>query len=240
VYCANECHKSNGEDRKDEYEDVDFKKWVEALKKLGRPVIITGGEPTVYPQIIELLNGLSNSNIEVKLYTNLTWSKEFTNKFVNEMKNERVTIFASYHSLVSPQKFAQIVLLLKNNNKFIGNIHTILEKENANRINAAIKLFNTYGINVYTEDNYDCEYCEASSQANRRKVRCSKKIFIIAPDGSRYQCVSKMLRKKDPLENIFNEECQKLNPQITSICYDYGACANCDMLGDTRIKKLNG
>jgi MoaA/NifB/PqqE/SkfB family radical SAM enzyme len=238
AYCANECHKDNGEDRKNEYEEVDFGKWVEALKKLERPVIITGGEPTLYPQIIELLNALSDSKLRVKLYTNLVWSKEFANKFVNEMKNENVMLFASYHSSALPQKFAETILFLKNNNKFIGTIHTILEKENTDKINAAIKLFNTFGISVYTEDNYDYEYCEASSQANRQKVRCSKKIFIIAPDGNRYQCVSKMLRKKEPLENIFDEKYKELNPQITSICYDYGACANCDMLGDTRIKKL--
>jgi len=238
VYCTNECHKNNGEDRKGEYEEIDFGRWASALKKLGRPVIITGGEPTLYPQIIELLNALSDFKLRVKLYTNLVWSKEFANRFINEMKNENVTLFVSYHSLTSPQKFAETILLLKNNNKFTGTIHTILEGENADRVNAAIKLFRTLGISVYTEKNYDCEYYEASSQTNRQKVRCSKKIFIIAPDGNRYQCVSKMLRKKNPLENIFDEECKKLNPQITSICYDYGACANCDMLGDTKIKKL--
>ena len=238
VYCSNECHKNNGEDRKSLYEEVDFEKWAEALKKLGRPVIITGGEPTIYPQIIELLNALSASKIKIRLYTNLVWSKEFANRFVNEMKNRNVTLFVSYHSSVPPQKFAETILFLKNNN-LIETIHTILEKENADKVNAAIKLFNSLGIGVYTDDNLDCKYHEASSQANRQKVRCSKKIFIIAPDGSRYQCVSKMLRKKDPLENIFDEECKQLGPQITSICYDYGACANCDMLGSTRIKKLS-
>jgi MoaA/NifB/PqqE/SkfB family radical SAM enzyme len=238
TYCANECHKNNGEDKKGEYEEVDFRIWADALKKIGHPIIITGGEPTLYPQLIELLNALSSSKLMVKLYTNLVWSREFTNKFITKMKNENVTLFVSYHSLVSPQKFAETILLLKNNNKFMGTIHTILQEENADRVNTAIKLFENSGISVYTDENLDYEYYEAVSQTNRRKVKCSKKIFIIAPDGNRYQCVSKMLRKKEPLENIFNEKCKELNPQITSICYDYGACANCDMLGNTKIKKL--
>jgi hypothetical protein len=45
-------------------------------------------------------------------------------------------------------------------------------------------------------------------------------------------------RKKEPLENIFDEKSKKINPLVISICNDYGYCANCDMVGDTKIKKL--
>ncbi|MDR2728542.1 MAG: radical SAM protein [Chitinispirillales bacterium] len=238
-YCTNECHKNNGEDRRSQYAGVDFEKWAQALKRLKLPVVITGGEPSLYPSVIELLNALCGAKIPIKFYTNLVWSKEFTDLWLNEMKNPDVELFVSYHAKsLKPQKFAQKILLLKSNNKFNGIVHTVLTKENGGAVREAVKVFNEAGISLMIDDNYDYLYGESCSQKIRRRVICRKKVIIIAPDGNRYQCISKMVRRVHPLENIFDEACAGFKPQVVSICGDYGFCANCDTAFAAKIKKL--
>jgi organic radical activating enzyme len=236
-YCTNECHKSNGEDKMSEYRHVAFGEWANALKRINRPVVVTGGEPSIYPGIIELLNELSNKKINIKFYTNLFWSTEFLNKWVNEMNNQNLELFVSYHPQVPSQKFLERLFFLKERGKFSGIVHTVLTKENADAVESAKNLFTSRGIMLMIDDNYDYKYPEACMQKARQRVFCKKKNILIAPDGNRYQCVSKMIRMKEPLENIFNENCTKLDPQIDSICNDYGYCANCDVVYGTKIKK---
>jgi len=238
-YCTNECHKNNGEDRKGQYVNADFKNWAEALKRLKIPVVITGGEPSLYPAIIELLNELCGTKIPIKFYTNLVWSKEFMDKWLSEMKNSNVELFISYHTQsLSPEKFLQKILLLRDNNRFNGIVHTVLTKDNGEAVREAKKVFNEAGVSLMIDDDYDYLYGESCSQKIRRRVVCRKKIIIIAPDGNRYQCISKMVRRVQPLGTVFNSDCQNLESQVVSICDDYGFCANCDTAFAAKIKKL--
>lgn len=62
-------------------EDMDFenaKICIQNLKKLGvRNIVLIGGEPTIYPYIIEMIKNIHDSNIKVSIVSN---GRKFSNK----------------------------------------------------------------------------------------------------------------------------------------------------------------
>jgi hypothetical protein len=77
---------------------------------------------------------------------------------------------------------------------------------------------------------------EGCSKRMKKKVMCSKKIYLIAPNGVRFRCVSYMLRNKCPLEDA--KKGKLSNPMVSEVCEDYGFCAPCDLMGDIKIKNI--
>jgi pyruvate formate lyase activating enzyme len=67
------CHNSALLDSGHELEDLQLEELVEALKrraKLLDGIVVTGGEPTVHPQLFQLLRSLKSTGLSVKLDTN--------------------------------------------------------------------------------------------------------------------------------------------------------------------------
>lgn len=232
-YCVNDCH--GPIDKEFHRSDIPGEKWIEALNKIGRDIIITGGEPSLYPDLIKVINGI-DPKLKIKMYSNLMWSRRFIDQYKNELKRD-IELYVSYHSQSkAPEKFIETVLELKNSGSFNGVIHTVNTPEYADFISKADEVFKKNGIALIIDDDQGEVYDEASAQKFRKDVICSKKLIIIGPSGDRYQCVSKLVRKDDPLENIFEEPLR--DPLVVAECDDYGYCAPCDMLGEVKIKHL--
>ncbi len=233
-YCVNDCH--GPIDKEFHKSDIDGEQWIEALNKIGRDVIITGGEPTLYKDLVKVINGI-DSKLKIKMYTNLIWSRKTIDQFKNDL-NRDVELYISYHcQSKAPEKFIETVLELKKSKNFNGVVHTVNTPEYADFIEKADKIFGENDIPLIIDDDQAEVYDEASAQKFRKNVRCSKKLIILGPNGDRYQCVSKLVRKDDPLENVFKEPLKA--PLVVSECDDYGYCAPCDMLGSVKIKHLD-
>ncbi|MCP4975385.1 MAG: radical SAM protein [Maribacter sp.] len=231
-YCVNQCHS------KEKLKDDDFvsaKKWITAINRENRDVIFTGGEPTLHPDFIEIVNSI-NPNIHVKVYTNLIWSDDFTERYISELSRP-IKLFVSYHpSGGKPEPFIGRILRLQKAGKFNGIVHSVDYKKQREFIKKARDKFKEAGIELTIDEDQEEVFSEACAQESKNIVECSKKIILISSDGTRYQCVSKLVRGINPLENILEENLKK--ELVHSTCHEYGYCAPCDMLGDVKIKKL--
>ncbi len=233
-YCVNEANPK--ENKHGEYELASADQWIKAINRMNKDVAFTGGEPTLHPEFIEIINGI-NKRLNVIVYTNLVWSEEFTNRLVNNLKRP-IKILASYHpSSGKPERILEVLKKLRERRLFEGTIHSVGTKPQEKFLEEKIRpYFKKHGFFLTIDkDQFNFFNEERCNMKIRKNVRCSGKSIIIAPDGTRYQCVSKMLRMKDPLENIFQHPLKK--GTISSICPDYGFCSPCDM--DFKIKEIN-
>lgn len=228
-YCVNDCH---GDIPKGLFSTVSAEKWFTAINREKRDLIITGGEPTLYPELIELINGI-DPKIHIKLYSNLMWSPKVMERYTTEVTRD-VELYLSFHSSSkNPQRFIDNAIKLKKSGKFNAVVHTVDVPENHDFIQAAQEQFKEHGITLIVDDDQGEVYDKASSQEFRKSVVCAKKLILISPSGHRYQCVSKMVRAEDPLENILDEPLHA--PLVVRDCDDYGFCAPCDMLGEVKV-----
>jgi MoaA/NifB/PqqE/SkfB family radical SAM enzyme len=233
AYCVNRCFEGT-ESRISEYPLSSADEWISAINRQKRHVVFTGGEPTLHPEFIEILNGI-DQNLEVTVYTNFQWSGSFLRRFLSRAGRTPV-FYGSYHpSSGGPGNFLHVLKTLKDNGKFRGSLHAIDLSQDRHFLKEAVSIIESEGFGVKLDSDqsglFDC-----SGRQFRKRVECLKQIILIAPDGYRYPCVSKMVRRQNTLENIFTEP---VGPEkITTICGDYGYCAPCDGLGSVTFKLL--
>lgn len=188
----------------------------------------------MHPDFIEIVNSI-NPIIRVKVYTNLQWSDEFTERYIYEL-NRPVKLFVSYHpSGGKPEPFIDRIIRLQEANKFNGIVHSIDYENQREFLKKARDKFEEASITLIIDEDQKEVFSEACSQKSKNTVECSKNIILISSDGTRYQCVSKLVRRINPLENILEENLRK--ERVLNTCHEYGYCAPCDMLGDVKIKK---
>jgi len=223
------------ENKSNSYSIEKGEKWIEAINKIGKNVIFTGGEPTIHPDFIKIIKNI-NKNILISVYTNFCWSDEFTQKYINEI-NRPVRFYGSYHpSSGKPGRVIKVINKLREKNLIEGVIHMVDPKNN-DFFKKTQKKFKQNKWNLFKTERVS-NSIERSSMSFRKTVECSGKRIIIAPNGDRYQCVSKLLRMKDPLENIFYEDLKE--NKTFCICPDYGFCSPCDDEYKIREIKKNG
>ena len=228
-YCV---HNHNlSESKALDYTLKNWQEWVEIVNRIGRDVIFTGGEPLLYPDFVKLLNGI-RKDIKVKIYTNFGVNTE---QFIADIQRP-VIFFGTYHPSSGPvETFINTINKIDKSGKFQGTIHMVGWKEQVDFLKKVKNKFSQHNWYVYIDkDQYLLS--PGSSLQFKKKAKCTRRIYLIAPDGNRYQCVSKMLRQRDPLGNIFE---QGLGAEkIDILCHEYGYCNPCDSLGETKIKIL--
>lgn len=227
-YCVNRHHPD--EYRGDEYQPLPPEKWAESLNRIGRNVVITGGEPFLYPGLERMVNGL-RPNLRIRIYSNLSAGKtlEVARRF-----ERPVEFFVSYHPVSGPpDRIIENLLGLREGGIFNGQLHVIDTADNQGRLREAMDKFQQSGIPVQVDPDQRLLF-PGSLMKSRRSVRCERRVILIGPDGSRYQCVSKLVRRKDPVGRLDD---QTLPEKLEVTCGDYGFCAPCDFLGETRFRK---
>lgn len=228
-YCVNE----QGEVRASEsnYEYRSPEEWSFAINRIGKDVVFTGGEPTLYSGFLDLLTKI-DSKIKISIYTNLKFKVD---EFINKIKRP-IKFLISYHPFYGPvDLFIKDLLRLKSVNNYSITVHSILWKKQADAIRIIKNAFKDAGIKLNLDSDQLIGFA-GSNQKSKKKVRCERTIILVAPDGTRYPCVSKMIRKADPMENIIDGQISASS--FTSICNDFGYCAACDALGDTKMIEL--
>jgi len=233
VYCVNQCFEGT-ESRISEYSLSSAEKWISAINREKRHIVITGGEPTLHPEFIEILNGI-DQRLEVMVYTNFKWSESFLERFLSQARRTPI-FYGSYHpSSGDPRNFIHILKTLRRNGRFRGSLHAIDSKQNDVVLMKAVSRIESEGFGIKLDQDQSALF-HCACRRFRKSVECIKQIILIAPDGYRYPCVSKMVRRKNTLENIFTEP---LGPEkVSTICGDYGYCAPCDGIGSVKFNVL--
>lgn len=255
------------------YPIVSGRQWVDALNSIAgrtrkrflrapkkRKISITGGEPSLHPDFVYVLNNL-DKNWKITVTSN--FSSPFFEKDIRSLKEikRRSTLKfnASYHFMYTPiEKFMENVMKMKKAGHIVHSLFLVAHpahmkeiEEYRNRllkIHPVVKLQRFFGRHegsLYpSEDAYDivCEqedgirnyeaYREGFNQTGKKDVYCRMKKVLFAPNGDIYNCHYKLYTgHKDKLGNIFDKDVHIVMPQDFFLCHDYGFCNPCDSEG---------
>jgi len=143
-----------------EREDLTLDEWKEAvkiIKEIGaKQIVILGGEPTMYPYIVELVDFIVNDlNIECNLTTNAFENFEISKKLLDVgltslgVSVDNLEIKKSISPLKSKNGLKLIDFLLSNCNNCNITNYTVLSKNNINEVLDLIEFMDNKNISTY-------------------------------------------------------------------------------------------
>lgn len=104
-----------------------YKLTLAKLRKVETPfnICLTGGEPTLHPNILDILDELDNIPLcqDVSLFTNLSRPPKFYTKIT---PSNKIVVFASYHPEFATEKFLERCIELKNMGTVNFSVHVTL------------------------------------------------------------------------------------------------------------------
>jgi MoaA/NifB/PqqE/SkfB family radical SAM enzyme len=233
------------------------KYWGRICQKYG-PVnlIITGGEPFIYPDFIGLIKGLSKICFHINISTNASVNLE---KFVKEINPENISISLSFQrEFDTIDCFIKKVRLVRKHN-FKGCLNLVayppflkdLVEDNKRLLSQAGEEFK---IVPFFGKYKDVEYPEGYSQQERLLIGIDQTWFnkvkrkgslcsagytsaLVFPDGKVARCGQ--IGEKFLLGNFFDPEL-KLFDQPTACSAEYCPCQEDSIEGDSDTKNSQG
>ena len=135
----------------------EWKKAVDIIKRLGaKDIVILGGEPTIYPNIVELVRYISkDANLSCNLTTNAFGNFEIVKDLLDAGLNsigvsiDNLDIKESISPLKAKNGLKLIDYLLSNCEKPNITNYTVLNKKNVSSVIDLIKHMNDLGVNTY-------------------------------------------------------------------------------------------
>jgi len=215
---------------------ISGEQWIDILNGWpGDSVILTGGEPTLHPDFVQIINGLNKQKICV--YSNMSWKESLLDRL-----QKKIYIYASFHpnQKDSAEDIAKRAKYLIKSGHNLIDIHinkACLEYKKYQRI------FQNYGLQlIFEEDQYKSP--NYKKMLHGTKVVCKVPRILLGPDGLRYICVTKMAHADE--SGLIRHK----NIPAVSSCQIHGQCSPCDVVHRTvrplehanpiynRIKKL--
>ena len=263
------------------YPMISGREWVRALNSISgrkkkrffrfpkrKKISITGGEPSLHPDFIYILNNL-DKDWKITVTSNFTspfFDKD--TKFLKQIKRRSNLKFnASYHFMYAPiEKFIENVEKVKRAGFIVHSLFIVahpahIEKAEECRskllkIHKIVKLqrfFGKYKGELYPSENacdVICEqedgirnyeaYREGLSQYSKKDAYCRMKKVVFAPNGDIHNCHYKLYTcHKDKFANILDKDLHIVMPQSFFLCHDYGFCNPCDSEGHV-FKDIEG
>jgi glycosyltransferase involved in cell wall biosynthesis len=226
-YCVND-HVPGG---KKESPRIPGLEWAAAINRHGRHVVITGGEPFLLPDLVDMINAIDPSLI-VRVYTNLSLD---VREMLDALRRE-VRFYVSWH----PRPHADYDQFLANLDRIQkhpllwADVHAVRAKETEDLLPSDLQHFSSVCLHIDVDDDQRSFIGSIGNKGSQ--ALCRRRILLVGPDGQRYQCVSNLMRRKNPMENVLHEA---LRDEIhVTTCQDFGLCAPCDGLGETSIVTL--
>lgn len=246
------------------------KEWIEALnaianrtkKRFLRParikkLSILGGEPTVYPDFLYVLNNLDK---DWKITITSNFDSPFFDQDIRIMKSiknkRRIRFNGSLHFVhTPPERFIANVQKLKGAGLKVHTLYLVAHpaylaqtldyKRKLQRVHPRVKLQRFLGFykdNLYPQkSHYKIEqeqidgisnyslYQEGFGQEKTSDIFCHSDKVLIAPNGDIYNCHYKLYTgHKDRLANLFEDEVRVRIPRKYFACEDFGFCNPCD------------
>jgi len=258
------------------------KDWVEALNAVGnrtqkrflrrrriKKLSILGGEPTVYPDFLYVVNNLDrNWKITVTSNFDSPFFERDVKFFKQQIKNKaRLRFNGSLHFVHTP--IERFIANAQKLSKAGIRVHTLfvvahprhlrqaLEcRVKLSKIHPRVKLqrfLGSYQGKLYPQENdylLDREqkdgisnyplYQEAFGQSGSAPIFCHSDKVLIAPNGNIYNCHYKAYTAhKDKMGNLFEDKLRVRIPRQYFLCQDFGFCNPCDSEGHL-FKRIDG
>ena len=190
---------------------------------------MTGGEPTLYKDFVELCEELKYFNVVI--YSNI--SEPAYKKFM-QLKNQ-IKIYPSYHNAMEKGDFKtwlNRLLDIKAQGHHVYMTHCVDDgSEGIENVPGWVMKPNIEG---YWDGVYHSPYvneCRINGK-ELRHVRCSTWQFVVAPDGSIYNCQTGLWQKDDyfKLGNVLDVDWENFPNYL-----DCERCGNCHICAAGKI-----
>jgi len=211
--------------------------WIKGLSRietrLDLPITLQGGEPTIYPNFYQIVNGLYFQHRKhLDLLTNGLFDiRDFCSQVptpVFKRGAKYASIRFSYHSKMSPIALALKVWELQNRGYEVG----IWGLDNSPNLNKPMKhLCECLNIDFREKEFLDekhgtYKYPNAIGQKEVKHVWCKTSEFLIGPSGHIYRCHADLYANRGWIGHILDE----VTPNsIFRECNNYGHCNPCDV-----------
>ncbi len=235
-YCINQ-HSGLKNNRK----HLSGKEWVRALNRIQGhlPVTLQGGEPSLHPDFIPIINNLK-PELDIDILTNLQFDIAEFSKNISPDRVKRNAPYASIRVSYHPQ-----VMDLE---RIVGDVRRLLDKgysagmwgllhpECKDAVMSAKEKAQSLGIDFrtkeflgfYQDKLYGTYQYESACNGQRRlQCECRTTELLIAPDGGIYKCHSDLYHDHKPIGNILDADLRieyKFRP-----CDRFGQCNPCDV-----------
>ena len=208
--------------------------WAEAINREGRHVVLTGGEPFLYPGLTDLVNAVQR-HLMVRVYTNLCLDLA---EPLSRLEREAL-FFVSWHPRPGGEgereAWRELFLanwrVIRDDPRLAAVVHAVRAPETEHLLPEDMEWFAARGLDIAVDE--DQRGFAGTGRGTVSRAFCRRRIFLIAPDGSRYQCVSRLMRRCEPMENMLQGPLT--GDACLTFCSDWGNCAPCDGLGETAM-----
>lgn len=256
-YCIQRIDKDNFKKAMHGYTMLSGDRWISLLNELyhpeGRHLAIIGGEPTIHPDFIQIINGFKGYKITVTTNLKSPFFQDME-KSVRLLKPHYPVRFnTSFHpELSSSDEFCNRILHMKRAGLWVDQIAMV--DHPGSQFDNYRAAFLQYGIRLTAQsflgnwngkiypNPYDAtvkndlrehgitdmtRYKNGFSAQIRQSILCSTKRFLIAPDGAVYNCHYRLYsRSKNHCGQLTNSSI--ILPEDFFHCEDYGFCNPCD------------
>ena len=250
AYCINNFH----DGPLPRYELMDGKSWVKAINMLelrdDLPVTLQGGEPSLHPDFIWILNNI-RTETHIDILTNLTFD---ISRFISSVDPRRLNRQAPYASIrvsyhpkkTSFEELSKKVLRLTDAGFNVG-IYGILYPEDEQEILEVKNKCADTGLDFRTKEFLGkhngklygtYKYPQALSGKKGKPCMCTTSELLIAPDGSIRRCHHDLYNKTGAAGNILDEDFAFESEYMS--CDNFGSCNPCDVKVKTDRFQVHG
>jgi sulfatase maturation enzyme AslB (radical SAM superfamily) len=219
------------------------KEWVAALNRIHSrkdlPVTLQGGEPTLHPDTVFIINNLK-PELPIDILTNLQFD---VHAFLRQVDPERLKRDAPYSSIrvsyhpdqMKLEDTIERILVLQQAGFSIG-VWSVLHPHYEAHIRQAQKECLSKGIDFRLKDflgEYKgklygtYKYDGACGHKALRQVTCRTSELLVDPAGQVYRCHHDVYQQCNPIGSLSDAEFQV--EDIFRPCCDYGCCNPCDV-----------
>ena len=215
--------------------------WVIGTERLGSAVekkenemhgvFFTGGEPTLYPRLLDFINAVPEG-LGVMLYTNLTNPME---SFVRGLRRP-IEVRGSIHAPGSVEVYRANVEVLRTCSHVERLVLTLVAGTPA--VVQYLRYFNNIkDVSLKISDNQWFSSQEHKLSGVPQRVVCKNFAFLYGPDGARYPCVSHMKRGwRSPEPMFWETDWGQITDEVRTECSDFGCCTACDGLLESEVE----
>jgi len=224
------------------FELLDGKTWATVLKRIGhlyKYVIVSGGEPTLHPDFVQIFNDYTWDNTVV--YSNC--SRKAIDKFLK--LESRIMIYASFHIKEERKLSDKPFLAWQGRLMELQELgHKIQTPHVPDDGDEEIKDLPKWLLPTRMEgdvETSDGGFFSPHIDSSRifakelKTVMCATDQFVVAQDGTMWNCQAKMWSKRgEPMGHIrdFDPEGKlrrktKFNIEKEILCHEFGACHTC-------------
>lgn len=237
-YCIN-----NFENGLNKRKTISGKDWVNFLNRIESrpdlPITLQGGEPSVHPDFIYIVNNLK-PELNIDILTNLRFD---INEFIKNVNPQRLKRYAPYASIrvsYHPETMGLDDTINKTLKMleagFSTGIWGVLHPAFERHIKDARQKCLDRGIDFRTKDflgEYNgkihgtYKYPDACGKKSRKKVLCKTTEFLIDPQGNVFRCHHDLYKGINVIDTLFNPGFEIQD--IYRDCDAFGFCNPCDV-----------